>query len=65
MAKYKVTPAMVSAAGKRRFIPSLGVLCLRTNIAQTLTKNEDGEVSSPDLTREYVAEFCRKNRLKC
>ena len=62
MAKYKVTPAMVSAAGEGRTIPTLASVTLSSDTE--VTKNDGGQISSPAMTKRYVDSYVRANNLK-
>ena len=62
MAKFKVTPAMVNAAGKGRIYPTLASVNLPGD--PSVTKNDDGQISSPAMTKRYVERYVRTNNLK-
>lgn len=62
MAKWKVTPAMVSAAGKGRKFPTLASVNLASDAG--VTKNDGGQISSPAMTKRYVESYVRANHLK-
>lgn len=61
--KFRVTLAQVqnSNADPRRAWPDAGQLAVKHQ--DTITRNEDGQFSSPSLTAEYVRIYCDSNNL--
>lgn len=58
---FKATLPMGQAAGAGRTYPTLSSV---TVASETVTRNDDGQVSSPGMTARYVESFLYKNHLK-
>lgn len=58
---FKATLPMVQSAGKGRAYPTLESV---TVAKEAVTRNDDGQVSSPGMTARYVESFLSKNKLK-
>lgn len=58
---YRVTSQMVQAAGAGRKYPTLSSVTIGS---EPVTRNEDGQISSPGMTARYVDRFCGQNHYK-